>query len=116
MADLSKLSKEQLAEEIMDVLGLSLDSLNRMTKSDLMQVHKKLLELKTSGEIVDKPLSEILDEKIGGKPVRDMTLGEIAEQMKDQGPLGLGILPDIRRAIREELRGIFRKRRRESGE
>lgn len=108
---MSKLSKEELSEEIMDVLGLSLDSLNRMTKSDLMQLHKKLSELKTSGKIVDKPLSEILDEKIGGKPLRDMTLGELAEEIKDQGPLGLGILPEIRRTLREELRGFFRKRR-----
>lgn len=103
-------SKDVLAEEIMDVLGLSLDSLNRMTKSDLTQLHKKL---STGGDILGRPLSEILDEKIGGKPLRDMTLGELAEQMKDQGPLGLGILPEIRRTIRDELRGMFRKRRRE---
>ncbi len=105
-----KLTKEKLAEEIMDVLGLSLDSLNRMTKSDLTQLYKRL---SAGGDILDRPLSEILDEKIGGKPLRDMTLGEIAEQVKDQGPLGLGILPEIRRAVREELRGWFRKRRRE---
>jgi len=107
-----KLTKEQLAEEIMDILGLSLDSLNRMTKSDLTQLHKKLSS--AGGDILGRPLSEILDEKIGGKPLRDMTLGELAEQMKvKEGPLGLGILPEIRRAFREELRGMFRKRRRE---
>lgn len=106
---LSKLSKEELSEEIMDFLGLAeLESLTRMTRADLIKLYEAVQGLKNASigvALFDKPLGEILDQKIGGKPVRELTLGEIVATIRREGPLGLGILPEVKREIRRLIRG-----------
>lgn len=109
MAQLNNLTKDQLAEEIMDVLALDLESLTRMTKEDLVKLCQAVETLKSGEGLLDKPLKDILDQKIGGKPVRDLTLGEIVSTVRDEGPLGLGILPEIRRVIRNEIKPEIRR-------
>jgi len=111
-------TKEELAEEIMDLLGLSLESLARMTKEDLQQLYNVFKTLKSGGELpTDKPLGDILDEEINGKPIRDYTVGELARRVREEGPFGLGIVPEIRRVwrteIKPELRRLIRGERKE---
>ena len=105
-----ELSKEELAEEIMDILELSLDSLSRMNKGDLKQLYQRLQTLKVEPKgLLDKPLEEILNQEIGGKRVKDMSLGELAKTVREEGPLGLGIVPEIRRVWRNEIRPEIRR-------
>lgn len=93
----------------MDLLEVSsLESLTRMTKADLAVLRQKLEELHTTRELTEKPLKELLDEQIAGKPLKEMTLEELAEKVRNQGPLGLGILPEVRRAVRDEIRALVR--------
>lgn len=103
-----KLSKEDLAEKIMESLEVDLDSLVRMTREDLVRLYDAVakLEANVSSELLNKPISTILNEEINGKPLRELTLGELVRKVRDEGPLGLGILPEIRGAVRREVKRV----------
>jgi hypothetical protein len=99
-------TKEELTVKINELLGLSLVSLDRMTKEDLESLHqavsKKLEKTQIPVKVLRRPLKEVLDEKVLGKPVGDFSLGEILEAIVggEEGPLGLGFLPRARNILR----------------
>ena len=110
-----KLSKTSLSDRLCDILDVEVD-FTKMTKEDLVLLHKRVNELNKLTEGIDekllskemlfsKPLEEILDTKIGGKPLRELSLGDIVHRMRAHGPLGLGIIPEIRAEVRRRLRG-----------
>ena len=73
-------TKNELSEEIMDLLGIDLESLTAMTKEDLVKLHQRLSGLsglKLGGELFDKPLKDLLNETVDGKPLKDMTQSKI---------------------------------------
>lgn len=106
MSKLEKLSKNELSEKLCDLLDIEVE-FSKMTKEDLISLYKRVNELMEGidEKLLSKPLEEILDTKIGGKPLRELTLGDIIRKVRDHGPLGLGILPEMRREIRRALRG-----------
>lgn len=101
-----KLSKTELSDKICDLLDVEVD-FTKMTKEDLISLHQRVNELMEDidEKLLNKPLEEILDTTIGGKPLRELTLGDIMRRVRDHGPLGLGILPEVRREVRRILRG-----------
>lgn len=103
-----KLSKTSLSDHLCDILDVEVD-FTKMTKEDLVLLHKRVNELNKLTEDIDeklfsKPLEEILDTKIGGKPLRELSLGDIVYRMRAHGPLGLGILPELRAEVKRRLR------------
>lgn len=106
MSKLQKLSKSDLSEKLCDLLDVDVD-FTRMTKEDLVSLIEKFNELipAFNEKILHQPLKDVLDIMVGGKPLRDLTLSDIIQKVKDHGPLGLGILPEIRREIKRKLRG-----------
>lgn len=106
-------TKDELAENIMDLLELdSLPSLVRMNKTDLVKMHQRLQFYKRDGELTGKPLEEVLNEEIEGKKLKDMTLKELAEKVRDSGPLGFGLLPEVRQVARREVKKMLKNLRR----
>ena len=102
-------TKADLADQINELLGLDLDSLERMTKEDLEALKKLIAEpsnLIRVGwkNLRDKAKREILEELME-RPLLDEVLKGVPakEGKEDKGPLGLGILP----RARERIRGIF---------
>ena len=106
MSKVEKLSKNELSEKLCDLFDIEVD-FTKMTKEDLISLHERLNELREGidEKLLSQPLKDILNTKIGGKPLRELTLGDIIRRVRDYGPLGLGILPEIRREIRRKLRG-----------
>ena len=106
MSKIEKLSKTELSEKLCDLLDVEVD-FAKMSKEDIISLHKRLSELMEGidEKLLSKPLKDILDAKIGGKPLRELTLGELIGHVRDHGPLGLGIMPEIRREIRKIIRG-----------
>ena len=99
-------TKEDLAGKINDLLDLSLESLDRMTREDLENLYqatsKKLGETQIPVKVLRRPLKDVLNEKILGKPLGDFSLTELLEAIVggDEGPLGLGLLPRARNILR----------------
>ena len=106
MTKLEKLSKNELSEKLCDLFDIEVD-FAKMTKEDLISLHRRFNELMEGidDKLLSKPLKDILDIKIGGKPLKELALGDIIRRVRDHGPLGLGILPEIRREIRRVIRG-----------
>lgn len=103
---MEKLSKTELSDGLCDLLDVEVD-FTKMTKEDLVRLHKRVGELLQGidEKLLGRPLEEILDIRVGGKPLRELSLGEIMRRIRDRGPLGLGIWPEIRRELRRLLRG-----------
>lgn len=88
--------------KINGVLGTKLN-LKKLNKKDLeilfgaisKPVSRSLLG--NLGGMLNRPLSEVLKDRAGRKPIGEMTLndvlGAIGDSTDDKGPLGLGILP-----------------------
>ncbi len=98
-------TKEDLAAKINELLGLSLVSLDRMTREDLeslyQAVSKKLEKNQIPVKVLRRPLKDVLNENVLGKPVGDFSLGELLEAIVggEEGPLGLGLLPRARNIL-----------------
>lgn len=113
MSKVEKLSKTELSDGLCDLLDIEVD-FTKMTKGDLVRLHKRVSELNELMEDIDekflgRPLEEILDIRIAGKPLREHSLGEIMRRVRDRGPLGLGIWPEIRQELRRLFRGEKKK-------
>lgn len=106
MSKVEKLSKNELSEKLCDLFDIEVD-FTKMTKEDLISLHERLNELREGidEKLLSQPLKDILNTRIGGKALRELTLGDIVRRVRDYGPLGLGILPEIRRELRRKLRG-----------
>jgi len=103
------MNKTDLADQINELLGLDLGSLEKMTKEDLETLLKLIGEpsqlIKIGWKnLRDKAKREILEE-LTGRPFLDEILKGVPgkEEGENKGPLGLGILP----RARERVRGIF---------
>jgi len=94
-------TKEELSEEINKILGTTTTiDLTKLPKDDLTALHEALIKFKEAQEfplpLIDRPLGEILDNRIGNKSLRDTTLREILGLPKERkGLLGLGLLPRL---------------------
>jgi len=89
-------TKDELSEEINKVLGTTID-LTKLSKDDLTALHEAILKFKEAQEfplpLLDRPLGEILDKRIGNKPLRETSLREILGLPKNRkGLFGFGIL------------------------
>jgi len=89
-------TKEELSEEINKILGINID-FTRLPKDDLTTLHEALAKFKEAQEfplpLLDRPLGEILEKRIGDKPLRETSLREILGLPKDRkGLFGFGIL------------------------
>jgi len=89
-------TKEELSEEINKILGTDIDLL-KLTKDDLTALHEAIVKFKEAQEfplpLLDRPLGEILDKRIGNKSLRETSLREIFGLPKDRkGLFGFGIL------------------------
>ena len=102
-------TKEDLTESINNLLGLDLESLGRMTKEDLRSLYNVLskrlgsspVSLTPEGDFFRRPLKDILNKRILNKPLGELSLKEIFEALtyRENGPLGLGLIPALRKAI-----------------
>jgi len=92
-------TKEELSEEINKILGTTID-LIKLSKDDLTALHEALIKFKEAQEfplpLIDRPLGEILDKRVGNKSLRETSLREILGLPKERkGLLGLGLLPRL---------------------
>jgi len=92
-------TKEDISEEINKILGTTID-LTKLAKDDLTALHEALIKFKEAQEfplpLLDRPLGEILDKRIGDKSLRETSLREILGLPKERkGLLGLGLLPRL---------------------
>lgn len=94
-------TKTELSEKINNTLGLDLDSLIRMTKEDLGALYTALSppseDSSKEGDLLTRPLREILHAPLLGKSLGELTLVELFDAFltRKGGPLGLGILPAV---------------------
>jgi len=91
-----EMTKEELNEEINKILATTID-FTKLPKDDLTALREALIKFKEAQEfplpLLDKPLGEILDKRIGNKPLRESSLREIIGLPKDRkGLFGFGIL------------------------
>jgi hypothetical protein len=98
-------TKADLADKINELLGLNLESLEKMTKEDLEALLKVIGEpsqlIKIGWKnLRDKAKREILEELMG-RPLLDEILKGAAKEGEDRGPLGFGVIPKARARIRE---------------
>jgi len=89
-------TKEELTATINEILGTTID-FGRLSKDDLTTLHEALVKLKEANEfplpLLDRPLGDILDKKIGDKSLRESTLRDILGLPKGRkGLFGFGIL------------------------
>lgn len=98
-------TKEELSEEINKLLGTTID-FEKLTKDDLTTLNEALIKFKEAAEfplpLLDKPLGEILNEKLGGKALRESSLRDLFGLPKEGGLLGFGILS--RRFLKKETK------------
>ena len=98
-----ELNKEQLSENINNVLGLDLD-FTKMTKKDLSALYSALAKQELnpdsqSGDLLRRPLKEIFNQKVLNKDLGDLTLLEVLQQIfpvfqrRGGGIFGFGLLP-----------------------
>jgi len=90
-------TKEELSEEINKILGTTID-LTKLTKDDLVTLHDALIKLKEAFPLplLDRPIGEILDNRIGNRPLRELTLADLLGLPKERkGLFGFGILGRI---------------------
>jgi len=98
-------TKEEISEEINKILGTTID-LVKLTKDDLAALHEALVKFKEVQEfplpLLDRPLGEILDQKVFNKPLRETSLRDLLGLPKEgKGILGLGLLPRLLRRAEE---------------
>jgi len=91
--------KEELSEEINKILGTTID-LTKLTKDDLTTLLEALVKFKEASEfplpLLDRPLGSILDERLGSRPLRELSLADILGLPKERkGLFGFGILGRI---------------------
>jgi len=100
-------TKEELSEEINKILGTDIDLL-KLTKDDLTALHEAIVKFKEAQEfplpLLDRPLGEILDQKIMNRPLRELTLRDVIGLPKERkGLLGsFGILPRLLGRLEKE--------------
>jgi len=96
-------TKEELSEEINKLLGTSIE-FAKLTKDELTTLNEALAKFKEAAEfpipLLDKPLGDILDKKIGNKSLRESSLRDILGLPKEGGIFGFGIL--TRRFLKRE--------------
>jgi len=96
-------TKEQISEEINKLLGTTID-FAKLTKDDLTVLNEALIKFKETAEfplpLLDKPLGQILDKKIGDKSLRESSLRDILGLPNEGGLFGFGILS--RRFLKKE--------------
>lgn len=98
-------TKEELAAEITKLLGVGLDSLTRMTLEDLKILRDALSKMVPQGQqmfgkIFNRPLREVLNEKVMDKPLGELSLMELlGMEKKEGGILGFGLLPRLRTMV-----------------
>jgi len=88
-------TKEKLSDEINKILGTTID-LTKLAKDDLVELHEALTKLKETIPIplLDRPLGEIIDNRIGNRPLKELSLADILGLPKERkGIFGFGILP-----------------------
>lgn len=101
-------TKLELSAEINKLLGIQLASLSRMTLEDLKSLKEVLSKAPEKGQILGplfhRPIKEILGEKLKDldKQVGDLTLAEVVGFESEGGPLGLGLLPSLRKLVTGE--------------
>jgi len=88
-------TKEELSEEINKLLGTGID-FAKLTKDDLTALNEALIKFKEAAEfplpLLDKPIGQILDKKVGDKSLRESSLRDILGLPKEGGLFGFGIL------------------------
>jgi len=88
-------TKEELSEEINKLLGTSID-FAKLTKDDLVVLNEALVKFKEAAEfplpLLDRPIGEILEKKVGDKSLRESTIRDIIGLPKEGGLFGFGIL------------------------
>lgn len=98
-------TKEELSEDLNNHLGLDVD-FTKMLKDDLLTLHECLLEEEeepvVAAELFSSPLKNILNKKLSDKPVGDLTLMELVQNLfpalkKKGGIFGFGLIPSLRR-------------------
>jgi len=105
-------TKSDLADRVNELLGLNLESLEKMTKEDL-EALLKLIEDPSNlirmgwRKLRDETKRKLVEELVG-RPILDDFLKGLQEkgeggESKDKGPLGFGVVPHIR----ERVRGIL---------
>jgi len=92
-------TKDELSDEINQILGTAID-FTKLSKDDLTKLYDSLAKLKEANEfslpLLNRPIGDILDKKIGTRTLRELSLGEILGLPKDRkGILGFGILSRI---------------------
>lgn len=100
-------TKENISEELNELLGTTID-FTRLNKDDLTSLQAALIKVKESTAefslpILDRPLGEILDKRIGNKSLRETTLREMFGLPKDRkGIFGFGLLGNLLRRPEEK--------------
>ena len=90
--------KEEFSNAINQLLGIETPiDFTKLSKTELETLHGALTKIKEKDEellpLLDKPLGQILDRKVLGKPLGETSLRDFLGLKKDrQGILGLGIL------------------------
>jgi hypothetical protein len=101
-----EMTKEELNEELNKLLGTSIDFV-KLSKGDLVVLHEALIRFKESQgfplPLLDRPLGDIINEKVANRPLRELTLADILGLSKERkGLLGLGIIPRIIGRVEEK--------------
>ena len=84
LSELGKLSKEEISDRLNQLLGTNSINFTRMTKDDLVELH----------EVLSKLL----------KPVSEMSVREIVDELFGNKPLRERVFPRARKRIREILK------------
>ena len=105
------MNKEELSEELNDLLGLVDLDFSKMTKEDLEALLRffgdpyNLIKIGVKN-LRGKVKREILEEVLG-RPLIEEVLGRsLEEKEEDRGPLGFGVIP----SVLARMRGIFKEK------
>jgi len=99
-------TKEELSKEANKILGTMID-LTKLSKDELTALYEALVKFKEAQEfplpLLDRPLGEILDKRVGNKSLRETSLREILGLPKDRkGLFGFGILGRLFERVEEK--------------
>jgi len=96
MVNMPEQTKEELSTKINEILGTTID-FGRLSKDDLTTLQEALVKLREANEfplpLLDRPIGDILEKKIGDKSLRESTLRDLLGLPKGRkGLFGFGIL------------------------
>jgi len=85
-------TKEEISAKLNELLKTDI-KFEKLSKEELTQLCEAIDKIKVPLPLIDRPIGEILDARIGNRPLREQSLADLFGLPKERGGiLGFGIL------------------------